>query len=198
MKTNARQTAVWTIAFMCLVVCGCGSQAVVPSSYTTYTANDGGFSIDAPAEWQSELGGASGYSYAKFTSGSAEIMVDTNLTASLIGDISKIGSSPFAKDLDEDDPPPVAVAHHYEKAKFAEDNGVEEQPAVPITTGFGEGRKSEFTGTATFGGGIHGYRATALARERCIRIVCRCPEAEWQALQPAFDQVIASLGGGKR
>ena len=48
-----------------------------------------------------------------------------------------------------------------------------------------------------FGGAIRGYRATALTHDKRVRIVCQCPEAEWQALKPAFDKVMKEASRAK-
>lgn len=61
----------------------------------------------------------------------------------------------------------------------------------------GEGRISEFTAK----GGIpayqiHGYRFTALGRERGINVITYCPIKNWDQLKPAFQRVIGSVADG--
>jgi hypothetical protein len=70
---------------------------------------------------------------------------------------------------------------------------VQEQDPTIVKTGMMDGRRSEFTGTRTFGAPIHGYRATALSIDRRIRVVCRCSESQWESLKPAFEKAIASV-----
>jgi len=41
------------------------------------------------------------------------------------------------------------------------------------------------------------FRATVLSRDKRVRIVCQCPEAEWQTLKPVFDKVIESVAPAK-
>ncbi len=66
-----------------------------------------------------------------------------------------------------------------------------------MKTGFPDARKSEFSGSKTFGGKIRGCRVTALSSHKRIRVVCECPESEWEALKPAFDKAIESVAMGK-
>ena len=65
-----------------------------------------------------------------------------------------------------------------------------------MATHLGDSRKSEFTGSGLLNGAFHGYRVTALSRDKRIRVVCRCSESQWQSLQPAFDKMIASVAMG--
>ena len=55
----------------------------------------------------------------------------------------------------------------------------------------GPARVSEFTS-----GGRHGYRATIIAHEKGVDVICLCNESQWTALKPAFDQILASLERG--
>jgi len=57
--------------------------------------------------------------------------------------------------------------------------------------------RAEFTASGSFGGTLKGYRATALSRDRRVRVMCKCSKDDWEKLKPAFDKVIESLGPGK-
>ncbi len=182
-----------------LTLGGCGGEVVVPTEYEPYNAKDASFSCEAPAGWTIE-GGGKGHQWAKFTSGSAKIRIHTGIVGSLIADMppgmNLLGD---AEGIDEEDLAPVAHAHAFEKDIFAQDySDYEEQPAVAIQTGLGDSRQGEFTAAGSFGGTTHGYRVTALTLDKRIRIVCECPESDWEALRPAFDHVIKSLAPGKR
>jgi hypothetical protein len=198
MKNRNRKRLVWAAAIgAALVLSGCSSSAVVPQSYNKYNSKDGTFQIQYPAGWQAEGGGKAGYAWAKFTSGSAEIAVNTNVVGSLVGDIAGGGMMGASRPEDmghERDP--VAVVHEMEREQFEEDEGVKEQDPVEVETGMRGAKKAEFTGTKTFGGEIHGYRVTALGRDYRFRVVCRCDKDQWQALQPVFDKVIPTLRVG--
>jgi hypothetical protein len=181
-----------------LALCGCSSPASVPQSYKPYNCKDGTFSIQYPDKWEAQGGGKGTYAWAKFTSGNAEILVNTSVASSLIGDIASAGT--MASGMDGASDPsrePVAKVHEMEREGFEEDEGVKEKPPVVIQTKMNDGRKSEFTGSKTFGGAIHGYRTTVLGHDYRLRVVCTCSQAQWKVLQPAFDKVIESLAPGR-
>lgn len=173
---------------------GCGSKAVVPTSYEDYNCKYGNFKIQYPTGWQMQSGGKGRYASAQFTSGNALISVKTSLAGSLFGSMAQTGM------LRPDQPAqlsPVAAVHLMEKESFEEDEGVEEKDPMKIKTGLGEGQKSEFHGSNAFGAETHGYRVTTLSRDYRIRVLCKCPASEWESLQPAFDKVIESVGFGR-
>jgi hypothetical protein len=187
----------WPLFLALLAISGCGGRAVVPASYNTFNSKDGSFQIQYPAEWTADSGDRSGYAWAKFTSGSAEIMVDANVAGSLIGDIAKTGILPIGIAGNAADRTPVAAAHENERESFEETANVTEQKPTTLHTGLGDARKSEFTGKKTFGGSIHGYRVTCLSPNKRISVVCQCSESEWETLKPAFDKIIQSATLGK-
>jgi len=199
-RINLHRVKTWILAAAVgavLAIGGCTGKAVVPTSYSTYNAKDGSFQIQYPAGWESDGGDRSGYAWAKFTSGGAVISVDANVTGSLIGDLSKSSVIPLGIEGDQEDRNPVAAVHAHEKQGFEDEEGVtEEKPAI-VKTGFPDARKSEFSGSKTFGGTIRGCRVTALGSTKRIRVVCECPESEWEALKPAFNKAIESVAMGK-
>jgi hypothetical protein len=195
MRSACRCCAVLTL----LLTCGCGGRAVVPSSYETYKSDGGAFQILYPAGWDATGWGAT-FPSAKFTSGSAAIEVDTALMGSLLGDIAQAannmaGSIEGEMAIKKDkglDTCPARVVHDAEKEDFVQEYRVKEQEPVVFDTGFGDGRKSEFTGSR-MGVAIHGCRVTTLSPDKRVRIVCRCSESQWDELKPVFDKVIKSL-----
>lgn len=190
MKCLAAATAV-----ALLTLGGCAGPAVIPTTYETYNAQDGAFAIEYPANWQVTGGGTRTYPWVKITSGSAEVDVDTDATGSILADIAK-SQVPMLEIGDHSDAPPIQRLHESDKEDFDKEWGATEQAAVAVTTKLGDSRKSEFTGSGLLGGTFHGYRITALSRDKRIRMVCRCSESQWQLLQPAFDKMIASLAMG--
>ena len=178
MKIRDKQLLSWTAMIVAaLVLSGCGGRAVVPASYNIFNSKDGSFQIQYPAEWTAESGDRSGYAWAKFTSGSAEISVDANAVGSVIGDLAKSGMIVVGDVANMEDRAPVAATHETEREACEEDAGVKEQKPAPVRTGLIDARKSEFTGKKTFGGAIHGYRVTCLSSMKRIRVVCQCPES---------------------
>jgi hypothetical protein len=186
------------LAVICaaLAVEGCKGRAVIPSSYKTFNADDGSFAIEYPAEWEVESGGKSGYAWAKFSSGAAEITVDCSAVGSIIADLSKT-ARPMLGIQPTEDTASVTAVHEFEREGFEEDQGVKEKTPEPVATGMTDARKAEFEGKTTFGGSIHGYRTTALSSTQRIRVVCKCPESQWEGLKPAFDKIIPTLKRGK-
>ncbi len=185
---------VWLVAAIGMVgaMSGCGGNpAAVPTTYDTYKAQDGSFEVQYPANWESKGGGVPGRAWAKFTSGNAEIAVEADSVGSIMADIAQ----PNRVVGQEKDPnrEAVAIVHVQEKEAFEEKAGVKEQEHSIVKTALADGRKSEFTGTPTFGAPIHGCRATVLSIDRRIRVVCQCSESQWASLKSAFDKVIASV-----
>jgi hypothetical protein len=178
---------------------GCNEPVPTPTSFHTYNHKSGVFQCDCPDDWTEEGGGKKAY-WAKFTRGGATIRLQTSESGSLLGDIAGSGGMVVGPDAAPVDLSPVAQVHEVNKAAFADDwsNFDEKTPVTVPTKRLGEARKSEFTASGSLGGKVHGYRATVLALNHCITIACTCPEAEWTKLQPAFDQVIASLARGMR
>lgn len=196
-KRDSRVAMLVATAGVLWAIGGCGnSRAIVPTSYAPYNDKNAAFKIDCPSGWKWEGGGSPGHSWAKFTSGNAEISVRTSMVGSLIGDNAKLLQDEHGQ-VPDPSKEPVAVVHEAEKAGFEEEMGVEEKEVEIVKTGFTNGRRAEFTGKKTFGAPIHGYRATALGIDLRIRVVCSCPESEWAALKPAFEKVIESVAKGR-
>ena len=189
-----------------LTATGCGGGNVAaPTTYKVWQAKDGTFSIKYPEDWKAEGGGKHGVQWAEFSKGNAKITIDCSTMTSLIGDIT--GSVGRATGLDgplseidqeaADELAPVAAAHNFYLKKVQEDiPGYQEQAAFTIRAGIGDARKSEFTARQGIGTKLHGYRATALTTNKGVHILCHCTEANWKTLQPAFDEIILSLGYG--
>jgi hypothetical protein len=172
-----------------------GAVLVMPTTYNTYDSKDGSFLIECPAGWEVKGGGNRGSAWAKFTSGSAEVTVDTDLAGSLMGDIAK-SQLPILSIEGGENAPTIEKVHESDREAFDQEWGAKEGKPVAVATRLGDSRKSEFTGAGMLGGTFHGYRVTALSRDKRIRVICRCSEAEWQSLQPAFDKMIASVAMG--
>jgi hypothetical protein len=173
---------------------GCGGPAVVPQSFSTYKDPSQFFSIQYPDEWDGNTGSSSNskIGWAKYTSGDAEIFVSVRPVADLIASIAQTGINPLVNLVFE--PSKAASKVHWlEKPGPEKESGIKEQQALPVDTNAGKGYWSEYT-TTDSDSPEHGYRATVVIGENRVQICCHCPEAEWQALKPAFDKVIASVG----
>jgi hypothetical protein len=201
-----RGVKVYLVAVGCVfVVCilaaisGCGSApAKAPTAYAEYNSPGGTFACEYPDGWEADGGGKRGLEWAKFKTGSAEIRVDTGVAGSLMGDIAgSLGGASGEEDLGPEFEPVHQV--HTSSVEWAEKeySGYKEvgEPAV-LDVRVGPARRSEFTASSTFGGGLHGYRVTMLGNDKAVTVICICPESDWKTLQPAFDHVLSTFKRG--
>lgn len=185
------------LLFALAIFPGCSSEPVkVPKAFVNYNAAEGTFACDAPDGWEIEGGGKRGPVWAHFTSGDAVIRIKANPNASLMADAMG------GRTADAETPPELHPAHLIHE-KYREDAelqyaGYTETPTSPsiLDCKLGPARVSEFTSQGSFGGAQHGYRATILAHSMGVHVVCLCNEADWAALKPAFDTVLASMKRG--
>src|SRR5262245_50853287 len=64
---------------------GCSPErAVAPTAFVSFSDKEGAFTCKYPEGWEKESGGRSDYSWAKFTKGSAQIMISADVTGSLL------------------------------------------------------------------------------------------------------------------
>jgi hypothetical protein len=199
MKTAGRLCAIAvSCAAVGLVLSGCGSPTV-PDSYETYNSNKGVFQCKAPSGWERTGGGRDTLISAKFSSGGAEIKITADTKGSLIGDLAEAQNRMAGLDpAQADELSAIAQVHDLSKKELELSLGEYDEVATEtIQSGFGEGRRTEFTASTTFGGQVHGYLATFLALDRRITAVGKCPEKHWDSLRPVYEEVITSLGPGK-
>jgi hypothetical protein len=187
-----RNSAVWVLPFL-FGLSGCGGSVPAPTAFVAYNSPDGRFACDYPKGWEVAGGGKAElpYSSTKFTSGNAEIRVDTDFAGSLFGDMAKAGGAGAGGDAEA----PVAKVHplviRHMKDEFS--NYTEREATAFQSKGLGEGRKAIFIADQALGGKIYGYRATLLTGDRRVTVLTFCPAPNWQALKPAFDKIILSL-----
>lgn len=201
MKQSDFSSALWAYSAWILgaaLLTGCASEpTVIPTSYASYNSKAGTFACDAPQGWETTDGGERGpIEWAKFTSGPAWIKIQATDAGSLMSDAMG------GRDADINAPTPqdAPVHHiHVSNMELAQDefSGYTELPGSPAVfeCSLGPARVSEFTASG-FGGGLHGYRATIIGHKRGVRVNCVCAEADWKALKPVYDQVLASLTRG--
>jgi hypothetical protein len=193
MTNPNRKWVVWATWCMVLMFGGCGGRTVVPTSYNSFSDDQKMFKIQYPAGWDCDSGGSTDFSRVNFSSGNTMIEVQAEpVTKALLSEIAQTGVLPVSSG-DPTNSFSAQKAHWLEKPKFEEQNSVKEEKAVTAETKLGNGVKSEFTGTYSFGGDFRGYRATSMNTDKRIRVVCQCPVEEWESLKPVFDLVIASV-----
>jgi hypothetical protein len=196
MRTQRSLRPLWAVGLLIVAlveISGCAGAVPAPTEFVAYSDTGGRFACDRPKDWESDGGGKpdSPNSWAKFTSGNAEIRVEADLAGSLFGDIAKSSGAAFGGEEE----PPVAKIHPMGQRHMKEEYGTyEEREAKAFKSkGLGEGRRSTFIASQPMVGKIFGYRATLLSGDRRITVVCTCPATNWQTLKPAFEKVIASL-----
>lgn len=185
-----------------------------PTAFLPYTAPDKSFVCESPGGWGRDEAGVEGSQAAGvvFKQGSARIDIDSDETSGVMTDIinatnaqqqqarEDMMSTPgIPQNLPIPPPPVPAVEQLHTRAAsgFAARYGdYHEQPIHAFQSGLGDARLSEWTGTESMGRHLHGYRVTMIGRDKCIRLNCRCPEADWKTLQPAFVRVIRSVAPG--
>jgi hypothetical protein len=195
-RTGLSIRSAWSIAVSALVLGGCGEKIEAPTSFQPFDAKDGAFSGQYPEGWEAKFGAGqgTGYSWAKFTKGNAEIKIDTSFAGSLIGDITKAGQAGLSEDDVDESSTPVAQVLDFKRPEMDElFSDYQEKTPVTVQSGLGQCRVAEFTAGSGFGGKVHGFRAAMLSNDRAIIVVCYCPEKSWKMLKPAFEKVITSV-----
>jgi hypothetical protein len=181
-------------------IAGCGSApAAAPTSYADYNSPGGTFACEYPEGWEADGGGKRGIEWAKFKSGSSEIRIEAGVGGSLMGDIAgTLGGKTGEEELGPEFEPVHDVHLAGKDWAVKEYSGYKEEgePAV-IEVKVGPARRSEFTASSTFGGGLHGYRSTMLGADKAVTVICICPESDWKTLQPAFDHVLSTFRRGQ-
>lgn len=199
-----KTTIIFEFGLILLMVAGCGQARLsAPTEYSTWNAKDGTFLIEYPKDWEADGGGRHNVQWATFKKGSATIDVTVSFSESVIGDIlqhrSGDGIIDSGTDATSDDATaPVAVIHEAKRKDFEEDfTEYEEKEAVAVRAPLGEGRKSEFEAAKAFGR-THGYRSTFLNNDRGVTVICQCAEADWKAMQAAFDKILSGISRGRK
>ncbi|MEZ6072490.1 MAG: hypothetical protein R3C10_20065 [Pirellulales bacterium] len=92
--TRRGHAALALVALWALICCaGCGSSAPpAPVAFSTYVSPGETFQIEYPTDWDSDGDAKRGLEWAEFTSGSCEVSVKTDVSGSLMGDISNNGA----------------------------------------------------------------------------------------------------------
>ena len=198
MKHHFQSLIVVVVLGGLLAAGGCGGGVSAPTSFESFSAADGSFQCEYPADWKVSAGGK-GHYWAKFKSGDAEIAVNVDPLNSLLDDFFREGGNPKSLMPAAGLPPPgVATAHRVEKNKVAGGMQADEEQKRPdvIAPSLGNCCKSEFTATGSFSKPLRGYRATVLTVKNRVQVICKCSEEDWEMLKPAFDRVIDSLAPG--
>jgi hypothetical protein len=204
MKCRLPSVAALVVA-VSLLAAGCGEPVKVPTSYAKWEPKgEAIFYIDYPEGWNASGGGGKIMQNAEFKKGGCLISVTTDQSSSLIGDITQsanqLGGGGDALSAEErEDLAPAAAAHAWNlKNKPPQDHYgsyKEEKDPIAFQSGFGDSRKSIFTGTV-MGRSVKGYRATYIGKDRGVAVFCHCSAGEFEKMRPAFDKVLESVRRG--
>ena len=169
-------------------------KTTTPDQFVLYDSPQDVFHVHLPKGWMVKDGGRKDMYFVSAEKDGATIKVYESLVGSLLGDIAgAVQPDPNAPD----EALPVSRVHEFKKKLLAEEYGsYKEEPAVTVENRFGKCRQSPFTARGDLGGKLRGYRVTALGSMTQITIVCTCSPSDWDALEPAFAKVIASVGPG--
>lgn len=185
--------AITAVAF--LLASGCG-QATVPKSFEEFNAKDGTVKLKRPDGWEQKRGTAKEFRSVAFESGAAKIRVLADLTGSLV---AGPGASMETEDVPEELTAVAEVHEEFTLKQLSDELGeLDVKSTDMLQTGFGNTRRSEFTVSGTLGGATHGVVVTALGHDKRVRVICTCPDKQWKALKPGFDEVIQSMGPGQQ
>lgn len=146
----------------------------VPQEFEKYTDNDISVLFQHPKGWTPIARGGSGNipPSIRFEQGNIKVSFRASNSGAAIQDLSQAMSGQAGELPDE--LKPVARVHDFEKAKFSEEmpGYTELGPVEKIETGLGEGRRSTFVASGSFGGRLFGYRATLLSTNFQWNVAC--------------------------
>lgn len=157
------------------------------TAWEKFNTEDNEITFDHPDGWKSRGYGIRNHREAEVKGpGGALITVKENIAGSVLGDFNKAADrgQPVG-----DDQAPVARVHEMRAPK--DSSSYQEERAVTVMTKFGKARRSAYKD-----GSKRGYRATVLMHNTALDVYCECRASDWEALRPAFERVIESLGRG--
>ena len=164
-----------------------GGSPVKPiTEWDKYSTEEFEFGFQVPTEWTTKSYGIKGRREVEAKGSGATVTIKENLAGSLIGDIAGAGMQGRPV---PDEFLPVSRVHEMRAPK--DESGYQEGQAVTVMTRFGKARQSEYTQ-----GSKRGYRVTVLMSQTALDVYCECRAGDWEVLRPAFDRIIATLGGG--
>ena len=191
--------AVMCVSFACLLLVGCAGSPPVAAvtTYTSYNSPDGAFEVQLPDGWEVTGNAGRSMSWAKAKAGAALVSLRADAKASLLDDAG--GGRAADRNALSPELAPVHDIHEMGLDGAPDDyGGYQETPAGTqvLDCPLGPARFSEFTASGSFGGALHGYRATAIGHKMGVHVVCVCNESDWTTLKPAFDHVLTTLRRG--
>jgi DNA-directed RNA polymerase subunit RPC12/RpoP len=177
---------------------GGGAKFAGPGEYVDFSPANLQLSAEVPKGWEQKYGGGEGGRpiFATFTSGKISIDIRESIGGGAMGAAQLAMHQQAGADPAE----AVESIHEAHRARIAEDFGSYKEDAESRTVktrGFGPGKVSDFDADQGFlgGGRVRGCRATVMNQLHQFNVVCKCPAAMFDQVQPIFEKVIESLGG---
>ena len=158
------------------------------------------FSLDVPSNWAVEAGGGTGGrpAFAKIEGPGAEVDVRNSPRGSAVGDIGAAAEQggPVGEELPEE-LTAIFGQHKMTRDQVAGDfSSYEETGGENFDARGGEGRRSVFTASGSFGGAITGLRGTVRVGNETYNVVMRCAPRDFPTLRPVFEKMLDSMGRG--
>ena len=183
---------------------GGGSSKPLEVTYTDFTHERGGFTVEYPSEWEKKDSGNSTVPpWASFEDGTGYISVRTSVKGAALADIANstmsMGGLGDEQDAEQAEADALKMVHDFlTETQFQHDySGYEETPGELFQTPYGSGWLVEFTGSEGFGGKQHAYRLTLKASSlQQLTVLCKCPNNRWERYEPVFKHVLQNLGHG--
>jgi len=185
---------------------GAADTTPVEKKFVTFKHETAGWSVEHPDDWPAKgQGGSGGAPPLLLMEGDGAIFrIKGSLGGSAVGSIAQSGgaggiaipgaggddAAPVGEDLS-----PETAVHEFQKTFFEADySDYQEEPMKKITTPFGEGRLSVYTGSeGLIGGKVKGYRATFMDNNWQYNIRAYVPENQWEKFEPMFKRMIMSF-----
>jgi hypothetical protein len=165
----------------------------VPVGFIDFQTPDGSLRCEFPSDWKHDLAGSAGHYEVTFQLGAASARIVQVPVENIPADLAAATDGT----LNDPERSPLSRAHERQRPAAAEPlSGYQEEDAENVTTGLRYGRRSAFTATASRGKKMCGYRATLWAAGREYDVLCQCPAADWENLEPAFAHIIETIGTG--
>lgn len=172
----------------------------VPTEFKSWKHDEAGLSAEYPAGegWFIKSGGGTGGLPPWFNIENEYQQVHIRIAGSnsgtAIGDIANAGGAGFLGEELPEELEPIAGIHDFMKLKMEDNYGnYQEEDPVPIESGCGDGRISNFVGKDVLSS-EHGVRATVQCHQFVYNIICKCPEKRLEEYRPVFERIISSVG----
>jgi len=184
------------VALTIAILFGHPTPVPAPSSYVTYTAPNGTYTVSRPADWKVETTSNGSGTFAQmvdptdssgviFSNRSARIMILQGRIDSISGSVTDAVPAQRILNMQKND----LLTSHFSHVTDDKDYAFS-------TEGFGDGASITWSasGLHTFlPAPLKGYYVAMSGGNYYVTIVCQCREADWPNLKGPFQKVVGSL-----